>query len=169
MAEIHLTFGSPVLRSVIRLAMSAAFVLMRAQWFITRPRTHGASAFCFTTDGRLLLVWSTYEHGWNLPSGGRRADEPAVETIVRELREEIGLRDYVTITPLTTMEHRPNYKRDAEEIFHLTGVRFTPPRSLEIERIGLFAPEALPPEASAELRQRLALCGPALGLVQTTG
>lgn len=168
MADVRYIIDSPVRRAALRIAMRAVFALMRVRWFITRPRTHGVSAFCFTVDGRLILVWSTYEQGWNLPSGGRHANESPLAAILRELREEIGLLSFDTIAPLATMEHHPNFKRDAEQIFHLTGVCFAAPQGVEIERIGLFAPNALPLDTSLELRHRLTLCRSAISL-QATG
>ncbi|GAA3369423.1 NUDIX hydrolase [Streptomyces sannanensis] len=41
--------------------------------------------------GRVLLVNPTYKPGWDLPGGMAEANEPPEKTVVRELREELGL------------------------------------------------------------------------------
>jgi ADP-ribose pyrophosphatase YjhB (NUDIX family) len=42
-------------------------------------------------SGRVLLVNPTYKPGWDLPGGMAEANEPPEKTVVRELREELGL------------------------------------------------------------------------------
>jgi 8-oxo-dGTP pyrophosphatase MutT (NUDIX family) len=164
MSEIHYIFESRTLRRLIRLGMSTAFVAMRVRWWLTKPQTRGASAFCFTPQGRLILVWSTYERGWNLPCGGLNAHEDPARAILRELQEEIGITTHGTIIPLGELHHRPHGKRDNEAMFHIADVTYRPKRSLEIERIGEFEPEALPVNISTELAERIARCGVALGI-----
>lgn len=147
---------------IVRLAVGAiinlAFTLMKVRWFITRPATRGASAFCYTPSGRLILVRTYYEKGWNLPSGGLANDEDAASAILRELREEIGMVSYSTIEPLATMHHRPNYKRDSEEIFLVRDVSYQVGFNLEVEMIGEFDMRSLPHKVSSELRSRVHLC-----------
>ncbi|WP_329562525.1 NUDIX hydrolase [Kitasatospora sp. NBC_01266] len=41
--------------------------------------------------GHVLLVKPTYKPGWDLPGGMAEANEPPDCTVVRELREELGL------------------------------------------------------------------------------
>jgi ADP-ribose pyrophosphatase YjhB (NUDIX family) len=50
----------------------------------------GATALCFSPDGsKLLLVW---ERGsWATPGGAVNAGESKIETLTRELREEVGV------------------------------------------------------------------------------
>lgn len=43
------------------------------------------------SSGRVLLVNPTYKPGWDLPGGMSEANEPPEDTVVRELREELGL------------------------------------------------------------------------------
>jgi 8-oxo-dGTP diphosphatase len=53
----------------------------------------GAAAVVLDADGRVLLVRHTYGRlNWELPGGVSEPGESAVETAVRELREETGLR-----------------------------------------------------------------------------
>lgn len=164
MSNIQYIIENRMLRRLVRLGMSTAFLAMRARWWLTNPQTRGVSAFCFTPQGRLILVWSTYERGWNLPCGGLNAREEPARAILRELREEIGLMAHGTAIPLGELHHRPHGKRDNETMFHIADVTYRPRRSLEIERIGEFPPEALPENISIELAERLARCGAALGI-----
>lgn len=156
-APILFTFTGPVVRSMVRLGMRAAFALMRWRWFVTRPHTRGASAFCLTPEGTLVLVRTSYEDGWNLPGGGLAFDEPAKTGLLRELSEELALRLFGDVIFVGQMEHRPNFKRDIEAVFVVTDAQFGRVTNLEIECVGRFTPERLPNDLSPELRQRIDL------------
>ncbi len=54
------------------------------------PRV-GAAAVVFDDEGRLLLANRADGRGWCLPGGYSDAHEPPKETVVREVREEVGL------------------------------------------------------------------------------
>lgn len=157
MSEVIYTIKSRSLRALLRSGMTVAFALMRLRWWLTRPKTSGASAFCLTPEGQLVLIYSTYERGWNLPGGGIAVDETPEQAVLRELREELGLASFSNVIFAFEMIHWPNFKRDTECVFLLTDVQINGASNLEVERIGRFEPEALPAEISAELRQRLEL------------
>ncbi|MFM9448278.1 NUDIX domain-containing protein [Streptomyces acidiscabies] len=58
----------------------------------TQPRKRvAADVLLRDMGGRVLLVNPTYKPGWDLPGGMAEANEPPEETVVRELREELGL------------------------------------------------------------------------------
>jgi 8-oxo-dGTP diphosphatase len=57
---------------------------------LVTPRV-GAAAVVFDDEGRLLLANRADGRGWCLPGGYCDAHEPPQETIVREVREEVGL------------------------------------------------------------------------------
>lgn len=153
--KFHLVHNS-LLRLLIRRVMRAAFASMRLWWLLTRPKTRGASAFCFTPEGSLVLVYSTYEVGWNLPSGGISGNEPAELAIIRELKEEIGLISSKTPTFLGEFSHHPNFKNDTESVFIVRDVLYRPKFNFEIEVIGEFPMSRLPGDISLELKIRLA-------------
>jgi 8-oxo-dGTP pyrophosphatase MutT (NUDIX family) len=66
--------------------------LLRAWWFVARPRVRGVK--CALTDGdRVLLVRHTYgNQEWDLPGGGIRRGEPPLVAARREMEEELGVR-----------------------------------------------------------------------------
>lgn len=53
----------------------------------------GAAAVILDAEGRVLLVKHNYGRcNWELPGGGAEYEESIVETALREVREETGLR-----------------------------------------------------------------------------
>jgi 8-oxo-dGTP diphosphatase len=63
---------------------------------IGRRSRLGAAAVIFHPDGRLLLVRHSYgRRNWELPGGGRQANESAEQAVLREVREEVGVEAVV--------------------------------------------------------------------------
>jgi 8-oxo-dGTP pyrophosphatase MutT (NUDIX family) len=94
---------------VRRAAYRFAYTVLRALWFVFRPRTSGVK--CVITDHELvLLVLHTYgTRWWDLPGGTPKRDEPPIRTASREMAEELGLEvaDWNDIGELqTTIHHR---------------------------------------------------------------
>jgi len=131
-------------RWFVRLAVTAFQTVRKGVWFFTRPQTHGVSAIPLTPEGKVVMVKLTYAKGWRLPGGGRKADEDPEAAILRELREEIGLTAYGEIRHLDVFEERPDRKHDTRHLYLVTGVAYTPRRSIEIDDIREFAPEEVP-------------------------
>ena len=73
-----------------RVALRVAYRLLRAWWFLTRPR-HRGTLVALWHEGRILLVRNSYRREVSLPGGSLRRGETAREAAARELREEIGL------------------------------------------------------------------------------
>jgi 8-oxo-dGTP diphosphatase len=54
---------------------------------------HTVGALCFVEwDGRVLLLRQYHRNGWTLPGGLLNRGEDAASAVVREVREETGLR-----------------------------------------------------------------------------
>ncbi|MEC3919949.1 NUDIX domain-containing protein [Nocardia sp. CDC160] len=65
----------------------------RAEYVARLPRKRmGAGALFVDALGRVLLVEPTYKDYWELPGGVVEAGESPGAAVVREVREELGLR-----------------------------------------------------------------------------
>lgn len=80
-----------------------------------------SAAFGFLRDdaGRLLLVRNRYNHGdrWGLPGGAQNRYETLPDTMVREMREETGLR--VRVVRLMGVLERVAPERNRHLVSHL--------------------------------------------------
>jgi 8-oxo-dGTP pyrophosphatase MutT (NUDIX family) len=144
-------------RWLVRLGMTSVHRLLSIGWFVIRPRTLGVRAVAITPGGAVVLLRHSYARGWYLPGGGVDRGEDGVAAVLRELREEIGMEAHETIRPLTSFDHRPNYRRDHVDVFVVEGVRYSWRQSLEIEEVATFDPEALPPDTTAKTRAAIDL------------
>ena len=130
---------------ILRIILTAAHQLLRAGWFVRRPRTYGAHGFALTPAGKLILVKLRYAAGWRLPGGGRLANEDPVDAVLRELREEIGMIGHGTVRLACELEQDVTFKRDVSSLLIVEDVRYSPPRwSWEVERITEVSPDDLP-------------------------
>lgn len=67
----------------------------------------GAAAVILDADGRVLLGQHSYgRRSWELPGGGRKANESVEETVRREVREEVGVE--VVIDRLSGIYYEPD-------------------------------------------------------------
>src|SRR5207237_2568119 len=97
---------------LLRTIVTGAYQLLRAGWFVSRPRTFGAHALALTPERSLILVKLRYAPGWRLPGGGRDKGEDPVEAGLRELREEIGMTSHGNVKKAAELEQRPDRRRD---------------------------------------------------------
>lgn len=133
----------------LRLILTAAHKLLKVAWFVRRPRTRGAHAVALTKERKLVLVKLRYARGWRLPGGGRRSGEYAQAAVIRELREEIGMTAYGRIRFACELEESVDFKRDLAALLIVEDVRYQPRRwSWEVEQVGEFAMEQLPPDTA---------------------
>lgn len=59
---------------------------------VKQPRKRvGADALIRDLEGDILIVKPSYKPGWDLPGGMSEANEPPLDTVRRELREELSL------------------------------------------------------------------------------
>ena len=140
--------------ALLRLIFTAGHWLLRANWFVRRPRTFGAHALAFTPHGTLILVKLRYAEGWRLPGGGRAESEPPRDAVLRELREEIGMTSHGEVTAAAELEQRPDFKRDLASLLIVRDVRYRPRRwSWEIEDIVERPLDGLPANLAPIARQ----------------
>lgn len=130
--------------SILRLFVGGIHRLLRAFWFVRRPRTFGAHAVALTPRGGIVLVKLRYAPGWRLPGGGRKESEDPEEAVLRELREEIGMTAHGPVQLACELEERPDFKRDTASLFIVRDVEYRPKWSLEVESVTEASLDALP-------------------------
>jgi 8-oxo-dGTP pyrophosphatase MutT (NUDIX family) len=127
--------------------------LQRLKWRILRPVTIGVRVL-MEKDGRVVLVWHTYEELWYLPGGGVKRDETLEEAARREAREELGA-ELGQLRLLGAYTNFGEYKSDHTLIFVCHDFTLAGATDREIERFGFFDLEALPEKISPATRRRI--------------
>lgn len=64
--------------------------IRRFFWRIIKPTTVGVKILCLNNE-KVLLIKTSYSPGWQLPGGGVRKGETALEAAARELEEECNI------------------------------------------------------------------------------
>ena len=147
-----------IVNALLRLILTTGHQLLRANWFVRRPRTFGAHALAFTPEGKVVLVKLRYAKGWRLPGGGRKESEPPRDAVLRELREEIGLVSHGDVMAAAELEQRPDFKRDLASLLIVRDVRYKPHKwSWEIEEIIERPLDDLPADLAPVARNWLAV------------
>jgi 8-oxo-dGTP pyrophosphatase MutT (NUDIX family) len=136
----------------LRIALTGAHKLLKATWFVRRPRTYGAHALALTPARKLVLVKLRYASGWRFPGGGRNPDETAEEAGLRELTEEIGMTAHGRVRLACELEQRIDFKRDLTALLIVEDVRYQPRWSWEVEEVGEFPIDRLPPDVAPGTR-----------------
>ena len=110
----------------IRIVLTALHGLLKAHWFLSRPRTFGAHAVALTPNGRIVLVKLRYAKGWRLPGGGRPKTESPESAVLRELREEIGLVSFGEVRRVCDIDELTDFKRDLASLLVVRDVTYRP-------------------------------------------
>ena len=134
-----------LLDRLLRMGLTAVHHGMKTWWMVRRPRTFGAHALALTPEGRIILV-----------------KDPA-QAVIRELREEIGLKSYGRVRPACALEEITSFKRDLASMLIVEDVLYDPPRfSWEIERVAEAPLDQLPTGLSPRTRKWLDAIRPSL-------
>lgn len=106
-------------------------------------------------DGGFVLVRHTYQKGSYLPGGAIGHGETPQSAVVRELREEIGLRDFQALELFGTYTSLKEYKRDTIYLFRVIGAEISLSTSPEIAEVCRYEIDNLPQDVSPATRKRL--------------
>ena len=130
-------------------------------WLGSPRVSYGAGAIALDEQGRVLLVHHRYRRGtgWGLPGGVSARGEQPEQTVVRELREELGVPATVERLVYAGIEPKEHHL----SLTYLVRLAENPrPDGVEIDDVRFVAPADLPallgPRAAARLRLTLALC-----------
>ena len=100
---------------------------------VRRPDAHVVAAALFDAEGRLLLAerpkGKHMAGGWEFPGGKREAGEERIDTLKRELREEVGI-EILEAEPLIAYEHEFPDRTIKLDLWFVTKYSGTP-QSLE--------------------------------------
>ena len=137
------------------LVFAAATRLQRALLRSLGASTVGVRAIVVRPDGRFLRVRHSYRPGWYLVGGGVNPGETAIDAIKREMREEAGIvaRDEPQL--FGVYHHMFMGVNDYPVVYIVRSFEEVPCDCPEIDEIGWFPLDALPPDTRAGSRQRL--------------
>lgn len=130
-------------------------------WLGSSRVSYGAGAIILDEQGRVLLLHHPYRRGtgWGLPGGVSAQGEQPEQTIVRELREELGVCATIERLVYAGIEPRGRHL----SLTYLVRLSEEPrPDGIEIDEYRFVAPAELPPllgpRAAARLCVTLDLC-----------
>ncbi|MDR3528196.1 MAG: NUDIX domain-containing protein [Rhizomicrobium sp.] len=106
-------------------------------------------------DGQLVLVRHSYRDGWSFPGGAADRNEPPVQAILRELREEIGLTASAPPELLTAYVRPGLWASNLVLLYRVRQAEFAFKPSWEICEYKLADPLNPPPRTSRAVRRRL--------------
>jgi ADP-ribose pyrophosphatase YjhB (NUDIX family) len=143
-----------LLRLAVRIGMTLADRSRRIAWRYMPWPLQSVRGIVLTPERRVVLVRHSYSPGWHCPAGGIGRNESADTAIRRELREEIGLY-HGLFEDVETVSDREEGRSRRLVTFVVREALYRPRWSLEIEEVGAFALDALPPDLAAFSRSAL--------------
>lgn len=123
-----------------------------------RSVTLGVRVVIRDADQRVFLVRHGYAPGWHLPGGGVDRGENLLQAVLRETREETGIRLIEPPRLFAVYSNFEAFPRDHVALF-IAGqhvAETTPASSFEIREGGFYPLSSLPPDATEGTRRRLA-------------
>jgi len=100
-----------------RLIIKVLYPVAKIYWFLFRPKTQGAK--CVIKFGEeILMIRHTYgkSDAWTFPGGGIKKGETPEEAVLREVREELGIK-IINIKNIGSFFTNKEYKRDTVYCF----------------------------------------------------
>ena len=140
---------SRIVDGALRIALTGVHSVLKAGWFVRRPKTFGAHALALTPEDKIVLVKLRYAPGWRVPGGGRPQHEEPTQAALRELREEIGLVSHGEVRLARDFEEPTDFKRDTASLVVVRDVAYRPHRwSWEVESVREAPLDRLPRDLS---------------------
>jgi 8-oxo-dGTP pyrophosphatase MutT (NUDIX family) len=124
---------------------------------LSRGATLGVRGLVVNGEGQVLLVEHTYVHGWFLPGGGVERGETVEHALIRELREEAGVK--VLGRPRLVGVHANHRVFRGDHVVLYRVDEWEPCAACEqgeIHALAWFAPGALPEGVTEATRRRIA-------------
>lgn len=143
---------------MLRKLLKIAFCFARIFWFFSRPLSMGVCAIVLNDKNEVLLVRNSYRHGWYLPGGGVKRGETVLETIKRELKEEVQLDCLEEPKFLGGPYYsRIDFKHDHVLVFEVSKWKKldSSSGSIEIDEEQFFALDSLPVDLAPAVKRRL--------------
>jgi ADP-ribose pyrophosphatase YjhB (NUDIX family) len=122
-------------------------------WKLSRPITVGVRAI-LAHEGKVLLVFHSYQDAWYLPGGGVKKGETLENAMAREAAEEVGA-SLGEVRLLGVYSSFYEGKSDHVAVFVCASFSMTGETDGEIARWGFFEPDRLPEAVSPGTRRRL--------------
>jgi ADP-ribose pyrophosphatase YjhB (NUDIX family) len=111
-----------------------------------------AAGIILDGEGRVLLIKDRFRpgSGWGIPGGFLQAGEEPVDALRREMREEIGLDvNQPRIYAVRTFARHSQL----EVVFLVNASGDMQPKSIEVERVAWFTPDALPDQLPSDQKK----------------
>ncbi len=124
-------------------------------WRVFQPNTYGVKAAVFNRFGDVLLVKLSYHDGWYLPGGGISRQEDAQAALMRELGEEVGIRNFTNIQEFGNYLNAKEGKKDHIVLFKMETDELPRPSMGEVVEAKFFSNDSLPADTSPATRRRL--------------
>jgi len=141
------------LSPVVGILRRLGYRLCLAWWKLSKPITVGVRVV-LVREGKVLLVFHSYQDAWYLPGGGVKTGETLKEAIAREAAEEVGA-SLGEIRLLGVYDNFYEGKSDHVMVFICDFLNMTGETDGEIARWGFIEPDSLPEAVSPGTRRRL--------------
>ena len=140
--------------SLRRLLFYCTHPLIRLYWCVFQPKTFGAKALIFH-EKNVLLSKNIHAKKWGLPGGMIEKGETPSACLLRELEEELHLRELKISFKLGEYSSQQEGKYDTVHVFviHLASPTFK--KAWELQSAEWFPLAHLPEDISPATRRRI--------------
>jgi 8-oxo-dGTP pyrophosphatase MutT (NUDIX family) len=120
------------------------------------PVCFGTNAIVELANGKVVLVRHRYMPGLCFPGGGVSPGEAPADAILRELKEEIGLAQFDSLTLFGLYTRKVGWTTNVVALYRCANAIIDFKPNVEISEIAEIDPRDPPPDTSPTTRRRLA-------------